>query len=65
MEDHDPISDKSAFQILSLHFAYIFLFLNFLMNDMYNSSAKSSFTLGPKPVLLSKNLYTILEKVLT
>ena len=39
LEYSDPISAKSADQILSLNLAYIFLLLTFLITGLCNSSA--------------------------
>ena len=64
LEDNDPISGKSAVPLLSLNLAYTFLLFNFLITVLCNSSASCSFTLIPDPVLLSKNLYTILANAL-
>ena len=56
-EDNDPISAKSAAQILSLNLAYTFLLLNFLITGLCSSSASCSFTLIPDPVFLSRKTY--------
>ena len=55
LEDNDPISPKSAAQVLSLNLAKTFLHLNFLFFGLYNSSA-SSFTFTPNTVFLSNKL---------
>ena len=54
--DNDSISAKSAAQILSLNFAYLFLLLNFLITGLCSSSASCSFTLLPDPVFLIEKL---------
>ena len=42
-EDNDSISAKSAAKILSLNVAYTFVFSNFLISDLCNSTASCSF----------------------
>ena len=64
LEDNDPILAKSAEQILALNFTQPYLLLNFLITGLCNSSAGCSFTLAPNPVLLSKNLQSILVNTL-
>ena len=54
IKGNDSISAKSAAQILSLNLAYTFLFLNFLITGLCNSSVSCSFTLIPNPVVFSK-----------
>ena len=49
-EDNDPISAKSAAQILSLNLSYTFLLLNFLITSLCDSLAGCSFTLIADPV---------------
>ena len=56
-EDNDPISAKSAAQILFLNLAKTFLLLNFLITGLHNPSASCSFTLIPDLVFLSKKTY--------
>ena len=53
LEDNDSLSAKSAGQILSLYFPYTFLFLNFLLTELCNSSAGCYFTLTSEPAFLS------------
>ena len=57
--NRDPISAKSATQILSLNLAYALLFLIFLITCLYSSSDISSFTLDPDPVFYQNVLYVL------
>ena len=65
-EDNEPISAKSAAQILSLNLllSETFLLSNFLITSLCNSWANTLFTVAPDPVFLSKNLYTPLANPL-
>ena len=54
-EDNDPISVKSAIQVLSLNLAETFLLLHCLNTGLCNSSAGCSFTLTP--ILFSYHIY--------
>ena len=55
-EDNVSISAKSAAKILSLNLAKAFLFLNFLVTGLSNSSVRCLFILAPDTVFLSRNL---------
>ena len=59
LEDNNPISVKSAAQILALNIAQIFLLLIFLIIGLCNCSASFSFTLTLHPTFLPKTLKTI------
>ena len=63
--DNDPISVKSAVQILHLDLEYTFLVLNFFVTDLCNSSSTSStFAFKPDPVFLSNMLHSVLANPL-
>ena len=52
LEDNDPVSAKSAAQILALNLTWSFLLLNFVITGLCNSSASCSFALIPDLVFL-------------
>ena len=52
LEDNDPVSAKSAAQILALNLTWSFLLLNFVITGLCNSSASCSFTPIPDLVFL-------------
>ena len=57
LEDNDPVSAKSAVQILSLNLAYTLLLLNFLIICLCNSLGSFSITLTPDLVFLLSKKY--------
>ena len=63
-EDNGPISAGSVAQILSSDLAWTFLLFNVLITGLFHSLVSCSFTRIPYPVLLSKNLLTILANAL-
>ena len=63
LEDNDPISAKSAAQILSLNYKYTFVLWNLLITSLSNSLASTLFTFVSDLIFLSKNSYTILANL--